>query len=445
VDERFTRWIAEELDDRRIRDRYRRRTALGVIDETHVQIDGRRFINFCSNNYLGLTHHPKLIEAGVAAMRAAGAGSGAAGLISGYTSVHDAAEEAIARWKGDGKCDVRSDGNGAANEHAGAISAVLLPSGYQANVAAVQTYAALADAATNRTSRAEYESQSADSDGEGASSGEMRSSRSAVRFLLDKLVHASLIDAVRGTRAPFRVFPHNNMAKLRRLLHEAPTGQVQVVVTESIFSMDGDAADLHGICELKKTFGFQLLLDEAHGTGVYGAEGRGVASELGLQSAVDVSILTLSKAMGGSGGAVCGSGLFLEALLNLGRAYIYSTSVSPATAAMAGAAIEIMRQEPQRQTRVRDLAREVRRELIKRAWEIPAGDSPIIPIILGSEQAALAASARLRDAGLLVLAVRPPTVSPGASRLRVTLSSEHTDEEVASLLRAIGLPTDVGR
>jgi 8-amino-7-oxononanoate synthase len=446
TDDSFDRLIEGELIRRRERDQLRRRSAVHVLDATHVEIDGRTHINFCSNNYLGLTHHPRLIEAGVAAMRAAGVGSGAAGLISGYTDIHAAAENALARWK---------------NMEA----AVLLPSGYQANVAAVQTFAAVAgDGATGAGHARDKEDRDGDGDCGGHRSNDRGNDRNedcgdgggdaviplginptaskspraaGVRFLLDKLVHASLIDAVRATKLPMRVFPHNGMGKLRRLLENAPAGQTQVVVTESIFSMDGDAADLPALAELKKEFAFQLLLDEAHATGIYGPRGQGYAAEIGAQAAVDVSIVTLSKAMGGCGGAVCCAARFRDALLNLGRAYIYSTSVSPATAAVASAAIDVIVEEPARRERVRRLAIEVRRELSAAGWNIPRGDSPIIPIILGAERAALEASAKLKVAGLLVLAVRPPTVAPNASRLRVTLSSAHADDEIQALLNAL--------
>ena len=198
-----------------------------------------------------------------------------------------AGSQAIAAWKG-------------------TEAAILLPSGYQANLAAIQTLAAI-----------------------GKLTG-------GARFLVDKLTHASLIDAIRGSGEPFRIFPHNHMAKLKRLLQESDKAALQVVVTESIFSMDGDAADLRAIAELKLEHEFFLLLDEAHATGVYGPAGAGLAAEYGLRQIVDVSILTLSKALGGIGGAVCGSAVFCEALVNYGRAYLFSTGVPAAVAAAAG-------------------------------------------------------------------------------------------------------------
>src|SRR5437588_9486068 len=222
---------------------YRRRRLITPVSSTHAVWQGREYVNFASNNYLGLTHHTQVVRAAETALSRDGIGSGAAALISGYGPTHASAEQHIARWKGFEAC-------------------VLLPSGYQANQAAVQTLAA----------------------------GAQQSGKS-VRFLLDKLCHASLIDAVRGTGAAFRVFPHNNLQRLRRLLDQAEgDDQLQIVVTESIFSMDGDAAELEGLARLKQERPFLLLLDEAHATGVYGPAGNGLAAELGVQQAVDVSV-----------------------------------------------------------------------------------------------------------------------------------------------------------
>jgi 8-amino-7-oxononanoate synthase len=375
--------IANDLRRRDASHQLRARRTVTPVSSTRVLIDGRAYVNFASNNYLGLTHHPRLIAAAKASLQSDGVGSGAAGLITGHTARHAVAEQAIARWKG-------------------TQAAVLLPSGYQANHAAVQTLAAL---------------------GENAGGG--------VRFLVDKLAHASLLDAVRATGAAFRVFPHNHLAKVERLLADAPPGQMQVVLTESIFSMDGDAADLAGLVAIKRKRRFVLLLDEAHGSGVYGETGAGYAGEVGLGDHVDVSVITLSKAMGCAGGAVCASASFCAALVNYGRAFIYSTSVPPMIAAVATEAIAVMRDEPERQSRVRSLSGRVRRALGL------SGDSSIIPIILGEADAALNAARALAEAGLWVSAVRPPTVSIGSSRLRVTLSSDHTDTDVARLLDSL--------
>jgi 8-amino-7-oxononanoate synthase len=371
--------IADELGLRAIASQLRARRPIIPLSSTRVRIGDADYVNFASNNYLGLTHHPRLIAAAKESLRRDGLGSGAAALITGHTATHAQAEADIARWKG-------------------TQDAVLLPSGYQANHAAVQTLVAL-----------------------GAKMG-------GIRFLIDKLAHASLLDAVRGASAEFRVFPHNHLAKVERLLADAPPNQLQVVLTESIFSMDGDAADLAGLVELKQRRPFILLLDEAHGSGVYGPGGAGYAAELGLAQHVDISVVTLSKSIGCIGGAVCGSTQFCAALVNYGRAYIFSTSVPPWVAAVASEAISIMREEPARAARVRNLARQVRAAI---GLE---GDTPIVPIILGDAARALNASRQLAETGLLVPAVRPPTVPKGSSRLRITFSCDHADAEVKQLL-----------
>src|SRR5688572_21928690 len=285
LDELISRDLAQlEADHRR-----RSRRVVTPVSPTRVRIEGidGELLNFASNNYLGLTHHPRVVEAGRAAIETHGAGSGAAPLVTGFSELHRNAERSLADWKG-------------------TEDALLLASGYQANLAAVQTLAAL-----------------------GEQGGRV------VRFLVDKLVHASLIDAVRGVvgagGASMRVFPHNQVAKLERLLAEAPPGQLEVVITESIFSMDGDAVDLAALVALKRRHPLVLLLDEAHGSGVYGPAGAGYAAELNLRDHVDVSVVTLSKALGGIGGAVCGSRRFCDAVVNHGRAYVFSTSI-PASA-----------------------------------------------------------------------------------------------------------------
>jgi 8-amino-7-oxononanoate synthase len=379
----FDSLIEGALGDLEARHLMRRRRSLEIIDATHVEFEGRRYVNFASNNYLGLTHHPALIEAARRASARHGVGSGAAPLVTGHSRLHAEAEAALANWKG-------------------TEDALLLPSGYQANHAAVGAVAALAGARGER-----------------------------VRFLFDKLVHASLIDAIRATGAEYRIFPHNGTAKLERLLAEAEPGERQVVVTESVFSMDGDLADLAALAELRTQYGFLLIVDEAHASGVYGPAGAGLAAELGLRDAVDLSMATLSKALGGIGGVICASRNWCDVVVNFARAYLFSTALPPAVAAVAKAAVDVMQQEPQRQARVRNLARQIRAGL---GME---GDSPIVPVIIGDEKAAVEASETLKNMGFWVPAIRPPTVAAGTSRLRVTLSAAHTDGEVQSLVDAI--------
>ena len=379
------------LNDRSAAGRLRALEPVQFQDATHVTIDGKALVNFCSNNYLGLSTHPRVLAAVGSVIGQAGFGSGASALISGYTTHHASAERAIAQWKG-------------------TESAVLLPSGYQANLAAVQTLAA---------------------------SATQGKPKRPVRFLVDKLVHASLLDAVMASGLPMRVFPHNHLAKLERLLAGGEPGGVDVVATESIFSMDGDAGDLAGLAKLKERHPFVWLLDEAHASGVYGNDGAGLASELGLSRTVDVSVVTLSKALGGIGGAICASRAFCTGVVNFGRAAIYSTSLPACAAAAAEAAIGVLGDEPGLRVRLREMAVSVRAKLSAAGVAVLSGDSPIICVVLGSEEAALAAAKELRDEGLLVVAVRPPTVAPGSSRLRVTLCSGHIAGEIEHLIAVL--------
>ena len=397
----FDDLLAAALAERDAGHLLRTRRPLRPLDAVHVEIDGVPYVNFSSNNYLGLTHHPRVVDAVARAAHEFGAGAAASPLITGHSTLHAAAEAALAGWKG-------------------TEAAVLLPSGYQANHAAVQTIAGVAEAAGKK-----------------------------VRFLLDRLAHASLIDAVRGTDLPLRVFPHNDLGKLEKLLAtRGDPDELQVVVTESIFSMDGDAAPVTRLAELKREQPFVLLLDEAHGSGVYGEHGAGYASACGVAADVDVFVVTLSKSLGAAGGAVCASRRFCDALVNFGRAYVYSTGVPPMIPAACAAALDVMRDEPQRQGRVRRLAYRVRTALdlpppraarpgALATDELPPVDSPIISIVLGEESAALAAAEALGRERLLVLPVRPPTVPRGTSRLRVTLSCEHSDAEVEQLIAAL--------
>jgi 8-amino-7-oxononanoate synthase len=398
----FARLLGAGLGALREAQLLRTRRVVRHIDATHVELDdGRQLVSFAGNDYLALSHHPRVIAAAEKTLRAEGLGSGASALISGYTRHHAEAERRIAGWKG---CE----------------AAVLLGSGYQANVAGVQALASLA--------------AGGGMPGSGDDESEVSSEpRPRVRFLLDKLVHASLIDAVRGTGLPLRIFPHNGLAKLERLLESAGPHELQVVVTESVFSMDGDRADLPGLAALKRRRPFVLLLDEAHASGVYGPAGAGLAAELGLRDAVDVSVVTLSKALGCFGGAVCGSRVFCDTVVNRGRAYVYATSVPACVAATAVESIDVLRGEPERAARLLGSARRVRSAL-----GVPGpADSPIVPILLGAAGLALSAAAELHAQGFWVPAVRPPTVPRGGSRLRLTLSSAHTDEEVDRLIHAI--------
>lgn len=351
---------------------------LGVRDA-----DGRRLelVNFCSNNYLNLAADPRVTAAAAKAIERWGFGSGASRLISGTTSLHRQAEAALA-------------------EFLGTDDAILLSTGYMTNLAAVTGLAGAGDT-----------------------------------VILDKLCHASLIDAARQSGARVRVYPHGDVDRLDALLAKA-TGRC-VVLTDSLFSMDGDFAPLAAIVALKDRRRFTLIVDEAHAVGVFGPTGRGVGELLGVADAIDVTVGTCSKALGGAGGFVAGDRVLIDALRNTARPFIYSTAPPAAAAAAVVAALKIVRGEPQRRMRLVELAASLRERLADAGWDIRPSESHIIPIAWGEADRAVAAQRLLIAQGLLAVAIRPPTVPRGASRLRVSLMCDHSADDLAALAEAL--------
>ena len=376
--------IASELAELRARSLLRSLREMDSPQQPTVELAGKKLINFSSNDYLGLATEPALREAAKAAIDQYGVGAGASRLVCGTLSPHVRLEEKLAEFK-------RTE------------AALTFSSGY---ATALGTLGALCQ-------------------------------KDDV-IILDKLAHASLIDGARLSGAHVRVFPHNHMGKLESHLAWArdnfPEARV-VVVTEAVFSMDGDWALLAEIVELKRRFGALLLLDEAHAVGVIGAHGRGLAEQLGLAGAVDIHMGTLSKALGVSGGYVCGGRRLIELLVNRARSFIYSTAPSPAVAAAGCAAVEWMLSAAGEKRR-----QQLRQNLAQFASEMPplfSGErkvqSAIVPVIVGKAEAALEAAQLLADKGFLVPAIRFPTVARDAARLRVTLSARHTPRQISGL------------
>jgi 8-amino-7-oxononanoate synthase len=376
--------IASELDDLRSRALLRHLREIDSPQQPAMELAGKKLINFSSNDYLGLATEPALREAAKAAIDEYGVGAGASRLVCGTLSPHVRLEEALAHFK-------RTE------------AALAFTSGY---AAALGTLGALL--------------------------------RKDDVVILDKLSHACLIDGARLSGAHVRVFPHNHLGKLESHLCWArehfPDARV-IVATESVFSMDGDWAALPEIVEIKDRHGAMLLLDEAHAVGVIGANGRGLADQLGLAARVDIHMGTLSKALGVSGGYIAGSRRLIELLVNRARSFIYSTAPPPAMAAAGTAAVEFM-MSPAGEKRRQAL----RANLAQFADEMPAlfdGErkiqSAIIPIVIGHARAALEAAQVLADKGFLVPAIRFPTVARDSARLRITLSARHTPRQIAAL------------
>ncbi len=364
-----------------------------------IEVEGRRLLNFSSNDYLGLTAHPALREAAARAAVEIGAGTGASRLICGSLAPSHELEAALARFKG--------------------LEAVLtFATGYAAALGAITALLGPGDV-----------------------------------VILDKLAHASLVDAARLSGAKLRVFDHNDLADLESILDWArqhvsertPPGHV-LVVTESVFSMDGDLAPLRALVDLKDRFGAWLLVDEAHATGVFGEQGRGLVAAAGLTERVEVHLGTLGKALGAAGGFIGGARELIELLVNRARPFIFSTAPVPAAVAAAQAGVELAASSQGDALRAQlwPRVRELRAALAAAGWSLPADESPILPLVVGDEAAAVKLAAKLSDAGFFVPAIRYPTVARGAARLRFTVSAAHTAWDVAQLCEALvrlGKPT----
>ncbi|MEZ5385189.1 MAG: 8-amino-7-oxononanoate synthase [Prosthecobacter sp.] len=380
--------IASQLEELRAQGLWRELRPLDEVDGVMVRAEGREWVNFSSNDYLGLAGSPVLrsaLEDGVAKY---GAGSGASRLVCGTHRVHLKFEEALANFKG-------------------AEAALTFSSGF---AVALGTIPALVGAGDT--------------------------------IILDKLCHASLVDAARLSGATIRVFPHNHLEKLDRLLTTAK-GHV-LVVTESIFSMDGDASPLREIVELKSKHGAWLLVDEAHAVGILGPEGRGLAAELGIDDQIELQMGTLSKAFGLSGGYLAASRRVIDLLVNRARSFIYTTAPPPALAHAAMAALDVL-SGPEGDVLRRTLqenAQLVNAIITGLGIQMPQVRSAILPVILGSETAAIRASASLRKLGFLIPCIRYPTVARGCARLRVTVSASHSAQQIQNLGRAMrhGIP-----
>ena len=376
--------LLEEIERRHLRRRRATVTAYPQKDDhTQVIVDGRRLVDFSSNDYLGLAAHPAIAAAMAECAPRCGAGSGASHLTSGHGQEHAALEEELAAFVGRPR-------------------ALLFSTGYMANLGVVTALA-----------------------GRGES------------VLLDRLSHASLIDASLLSGARFRRYPHCDADAARRLLAEG-TPQTTVLATDGVFSMDGDIAPLVALSEAARAHSAWLVVDDAHGIGVLGKNGGGALEVAGLSGEeVPVLVGTLGKALGSFGAFVAGSGDLIELLIQRARSYIYTTALPQPVAAATRAALRIARDEPWR--RERALALTARFRAAARQAGVPLADSvtPIQPIPLGSAQAALAAQHALREAGFRVVAIRSPTVPAGAERLRITLTAAHRESQVDSLVATL--------
>ena len=384
---KFEEQIGDDLEAIREAGLWRELRQIESAQSTRIELGGRKVINFSSNDYLGLAGHPALGQAAREAVEQFGVGSGASRLICGSLQPHHELESALAKWQGTESALVFSTGFAAAQ---GVLTSLL--------------------------------------------------GRGDV-VILDKKSHASTIDAAKLSGATMRVFRHNDLENLEKHLQwAADRGGRVLVSTESVFSMDGDHAPLAGIVELKERYGAWLMLDEAHAVGLYGPLGQGLAAAGGLSERIEIRMGTLGKAVGAAGGFICGSRRLTELLVNKARSFIFSTAPSPAVSAAARAGVELIQGAEGQSLRSQLWQRvdELRRAAGSLGWQTPAEPSAILPLIVGGEAKAVATMERLREAGFFIPAIRYPTVPRNEARLRVTLTANHTAEDIQQLLDALG-------
>jgi len=374
--------LAGQLRSREKKNLFRQRLALDGPQGPRVSVDGREYLAFCSNDYLGLANHPQLIAAACEGARQYGVGAAASHLISGHFSAHHALEEALARFTGFPK-------------------ALLFSTGYMAN----------AGVATAVLSRGDV-------------------------IFGDKLNHASLNDAVLVSRAKFSRYPHIDMAGLERQL-AASHARCELVLTDAVFSMDGDIAPVARLLELCEKYDAWLMLDDAHGFGVLGPQGRGTAAYLDIHSPRIIYMATLGKAAGVFGAFVAAEPEIIETLIQQARSYIYTTAAPPLLSHVLLKSLKLIEDEEWRREKLMQLCAALKQEVGSLRWKQVPSITPIQPLIVGGNEQTLKISAALRERGILVPAIRPPTVPQGTARLRISLSASHTAEDVARLGAAL--------
>jgi glycine C-acetyltransferase/8-amino-7-oxononanoate synthase len=369
--------IQERLEEIRELGLYRKLRLISGPQGPRVLLDGRPVLLLCSNNYLGLADHPRVREAAAEAAMRYGAGSGASRLISGNMTIHRRLEEQLLDFKGSEAC-------------------LLFGSGFLANAGVVSALAREGDVVFS-----------------------------------DALNHASIIDGCRLSRAETFVYDHCDVDHLEWGLRQAE-GRGALIVTDGVFSMDGDLAPLPEIVELAQRYDTRVMVDEAHGIGCVGPGGRGLVAEYGLQDEVDVIVGTLGKALGSYGAYVMCDTPMAKYLINTARTLIFSTALSPPAVAAAMAALELLREQPRRVEKLQRNSAVLREALTESGMPVEAGETPIVPLIVGDADAAMAACERALERGVFAQAIRPPTVPEGTSRLRLVATAAHAPGDLAA-------------
>jgi 8-amino-7-oxononanoate synthase len=377
--------LEHEIDLLRQAGLYRELRRVERLGGAKIRLDGRPMVDFSSNDYLGLASDPRVAEAMARALGEGVAGAGAARSISGNHPLHEALEEELARFKG-------------------VEAALLFPSGFAANAGAIPVLAGKGDV-----------------------------------IYSDALNHASIIDGCRLSRAVTRTFPHRDLSALQSMLAEDQDRyQRRWIIVEGVYSMDGDLFPLDRLVRMAREAGAWIYLDDAHGTGVMGGTGAGCAEHWGVTGEIEVTLATLGKALGTGGAFIGGPRAVREILLNRARSFLFTTGSPPALAAGTLSALRILREEPWRRDQLRANAARLRTGLLALGYR-PSQDAPghIAPVIVGDPERTMEVGRRLRELGFLVGAVRPPTVPPGSSRLRITVSAVHEAQEIDGLVEGL--------
>jgi glycine C-acetyltransferase/8-amino-7-oxononanoate synthase len=376
------REIEERLEEIKSRGLYRRMRLISGPQGPRVLLDGKPVLLLCSNNYLGLADHPRVREAAAEAAMRYGAGCGASRLVSGNMTIHRRLEEQLAEFK-------RSD------------ACLLFGSGYLANAGVVSALAGEGDVVFS-----------------------------------DALNHASIVDGCRLSRAETFVYDHADMDHLEWGLRQAE-GRGSLIVTDGVFSMDGDVAPLAEIVELASRYDTRVMVDEAHATGALGPDGRGSVAEAGLEDEVDLVVGTLGKALGSYGAYVCCDRNMAKYLVNTARTLIFSTALPPPAVAAAEAALGMLLDQPRRIEKLQRNAVVLRDALAEEGFQVPPSRTQIVPLVVGDAATAVAASQRALEDGVFAQAIRPPTVPDGSSRLRLAVMSSHTGSELREAARTL--------
>ena len=382
ITDKKTQFLADELDQMRRQGLFRPLRVLGSAQDTEVIVDGKRVLNLSSNNYLGLTTHPRLKAAMIEATEKWGAGSGAVRTIAGTMTVHEDLERRLAEFK-----------------HTEA--SLVLQSGFTANLGVLQSLVKEGDV-----------------------------------IISDELNHASIIDGIRLSKAERSIFKHRDMDDLERHLELHRGKRVKLVVTDGVFSMDGDIAPLPAIVERAERFGALVMVDDAHASGVLGKNGRGSVNHFGLDGRVDLQMGTLSKAIGVLGGYVAGPQTVRDFLIHRARPFLFSTSHPPGVAAACIAAIDVLLAEPERIDRLWQNTARFKDGLKRLGFETGASETPITPVIVGKGAVAMDFSDRLFKLGVFAQGIGFPTVAEGRARIRTIVTSVHTDAQLDRALEA---------